>query len=482
MADVTRSIEYVINATDKASSTFRKVGISAGLMGGAVVGALGLMVKGAADAQVAAAKVNSMLATMGEKGAEAKAGILEAAKAAVKLGFDDEAAAESITRLFQRTGDLNKAMRLNQIAMDLSRNKNLDLVSASNMVGMVLSGNAKVLKQYQIDLKDTATPMEALDELQKKLATSAATFADTAQGKLLALKESWSNVSDAIGDKLLPVLTQLLDKMLPVLERINVWIEKNPELTEKIVLFTGAVGGLLLGLGALWPIMQGIIAAFTILKAIVIAVGFVIGALSIPVVAIGTAIVGLGLLVYELVTHWEGLKWMVGQAVDWMIKKIGEWLEYFRGVLESAKTFLLDLIMGPIDTIRAAYDSFFSWLADKFSWLMGKTNEATSSTSTTGKGGSGLSKSGPNYSAPARRAGGGLISEPFTLVGENGPEIISAPSGARVHTNEQSRRMMGGLTLNVTVQGSVVGLSARQLVESLGREIMKQISPLTNAA
>ena len=46
------------------------------------------------------------------------------------------------------------------------------------------------------------------------------------------------------------------------------------------------------------------------------------------------------------------------------------------------------------------------------------------------------------------RATGGLVNENVTLVGERGPELVSLPTGSRVHTANQTKNMMGG-TRNV---------------------------------
>src|SRR5262249_50774262 len=153
--------------------------------------------------QAKMAKFDATLKTMGEAGVKARDHLLAAGNAATQLGFDNEEAAVSVAKLFQRTGDASQAIRLNAIAMDLARDRTLDRTTASTLVGLVLSGNSRVLKNYGIDIKDTATPMEALDELQRRLAGSAAAYADTLPGKLAVLREKWTNVTEQIGNALI---------------------------------------------------------------------------------------------------------------------------------------------------------------------------------------------------------------------------------------------------------------------------------------
>lgn len=65
--------------------------------------------------------------------------------------------------------------------------------------------------------------------------------------------------------------------------------------------------------------------------------------------------------------------------------------------------------------------------------------------------------------APVKRATGGTVREPVTLVGERGPELVSLPYGSNVHTAGQTSRMLQQsgqpVTVNVYLQGTVVGVN-----------------------
>ena len=48
------------------------------------------------------------------------------------------------------------------------------------------------------------------------------------------------------------------------------------------------------------------------------------------------------------------------------------------------------------------------------------------------------------------------MDEPFTLVGEHGPEVVSLPRGSYVHTARQTQGMLGGqATDNAPLVGEV---------------------------
>ena len=69
-------------------------------------------------------------------------------------------------------------------------------------------------------------------------------------------------------------------------------------------------------------------------------------------------------------------------------------------------------------------------------------------------------------------ASGGVSGGGLTLVGERGPELVRLPSGARVHSNAESRRMSGG-TINVHVNGRVGASDSeiRDIANKVAREI-----------
>ena len=85
-------------------------------------------------------------------------------------------------------------------------------------------------------------------------------------------------------------------------------------------------------------------------------------------------------------------------------------------------------------------------------------------------------------------ADGGTVSSGLSLVGEKGPELVNLPAGSKVHSNSDSRKMVGGssVTNNITVnvKGSMGSSDAeiRVLADKIGKMIGKEINRTTNAA
>ena len=84
------------------------------------------------------------------------------------------------------------------------------------------------------------------------------------------------------------------------------------------------------------------------------------------------------------------------------------------------------------------------------------------------------------------RATGGIVRENMTLVGERGPELVSLPNGARVHTNAQSKRLAGGgsnvINVNVTGRVGASDTEIRDIANKVAREINLRMNRTSSAA
>lgn len=235
-----RPINEVENSLSSLSGTVKKFAAAAGVAFAAkqVFDFGASAVKAFAESEAALAKVTATLATLPSNLKVTTTEVEKLAASATKLGFSNEEAAINIANFTQRTGDLKKAVELNALAMDLARAKNLDLASAGNVVNLVLSGNARALKQFGIELDETKSPMEALVELQGKVAGQAAAFADTTQGKLTVLSESWGEFKEAVGASIAEGLTPFLNEMIRIVS--------DPQFIAFFTMMSQVVGGTLL--------------------------------------------------------------------------------------------------------------------------------------------------------------------------------------------------------------------------------------------
>lgn len=350
------NLDIVIRAKDEAEAAFQKVnehaeklgdqvkkiGAAMTVAGGAIVAGLGFATKSAMDAQVETQKMDTILNAMGKNSKEVRDRLLESGAAAVKLGFDDEAASLSVAKLFQTTGDLTKSQELNGLAMDIARRKNISLEEASKGVNLALMGNGKMLKDLGIITKDAGPPMELLAEAQKRAGKSAQDFANTPTGKIEIMRRQYENLNETIGNILVPIMNKVSDTIGPIIDKIQKWAEENPKLFETIVIVVGAVGLLMAILGPILILLPALAAGFALLFS-------PIGLIVIAILALVAAGVAIALnwewVKSKVIEIWESIK---AKAIDIWNAITG----FLSGIWAS--------ITGAITTAWNAIVSFFS--------------------------------------------------------------------------------------------------------------------------
>ncbi|MFA5080306.1 MAG: hypothetical protein WC472_01635 [Candidatus Paceibacterota bacterium] len=453
---------------EPASNAGKAFGVALLGIGAAGVAGIGVAVKAAADAQEAMSKVDAIIKTMGGNFDETKNKILEASSATVKLGFDDEDAAISITQLFQRTGDLTQAIKLNAIAMDLSRAKNIDLSSASKMVSLVLSGNAKLLKQYGIEIDETKTPLEALNELQKKVSGSAQEFGNTFNGQMEVLKVQISNLMETLGDKFLPTLIEFVKNANDfVVNVLPVWIEKTEQVVNwlkehQAIIYT--VAGAIVG--GLTPafISLGVALITTVIPA------FLASAIALAPWLIGGAIIG-GIVagIVWLVQNWT----MVGQKANeiWggITKTLSTAYNNIKnttiGVFTSVSTFLKNIWDGIANNIKSTINGIITAINGMVSGINSIKISVPKVEYWPGKFFGGFDVGFPQIPQIPYLAQGGIVTSPtIAMIGEAGPEAVIPLS-----------RFNGQGSTNITVNISGNNISNKIDLKNIADEVSNVI-------
>lgn len=136
------------------------------------------------------------------------------------LAFADDEQRESLRQLVAVTHDVNEALQLQAVAMDLARLKNISLVDAGNLLGKVYGGNISILRRYGIQIDKNATSTEALAAIQKMASGQAAAYADTTQGALVRSQIALDNAMEDLGRTLTPVVTGLAQLAADVIPKV----------------------------------------------------------------------------------------------------------------------------------------------------------------------------------------------------------------------------------------------------------------------
>jgi len=131
---------------------------------------------------------------------------------------------------------------------------------------------------------------------------------ETTESRMGILKNTLVDVGITIGEFIVPVLKAVVEKIMPIVEGIQAWIEEYPDLAKFTFIVVGVIGGLLLVLGPLLIMLPGIISAVGILTAALPFLGIAFAILTGPigiVIAIIGAVIAIGVLV---VKNWDWIK------------------------------------------------------------------------------------------------------------------------------------------------------------------------------
>lgn len=255
MATASSELQLVISAKDEASKKIKAASSSVlDLSKAVVIGqvaydafkkvageAINLVkssVNAYAEAEASNVKVNTILKTLNTSLDEQATLFAEVSKRAIRLGFDDESAAESMAKLWQVTGDVKIAQQALASAMDLARFKGMDLESATQAITLAYGGNTRMLKQLGIEIDDNASKTEILGAIQEKVAGQSEAFGETQKGAFEKMKVSIENAKEELGGAFAPIVTTVANLISDFVtsEQFTVWMEHlNDFISEKLI-------------------------------------------------------------------------------------------------------------------------------------------------------------------------------------------------------------------------------------------------------
>jgi hypothetical protein len=268
--------EYVGTGLDKfkkelsqAETSTQKAGLvlkKAMLPATAAIGALGVAMFDAAKgamADEAAAKELSRSLKATTKATDAIVASTEdwISEQGKLLGVTDDQLRPALSKLARATGDVEKAQRLANQAMDISVATGKPLETVVAALEKAYGGNMTALQrlapEYRDLIKEGASFEEVMAELAKTTGGAAAEAANTAEGRFRILKLQLDETKEAIGGSLIPVI----EEGLPVLERFADWAQDNPETFKNIALAIGSITAATVALNAAMAVNPYVAAA-----------------------------------------------------------------------------------------------------------------------------------------------------------------------------------------------------------------------------
>lgn len=147
-------------------------------------------------------------------------------KTSIAFGVTDDELRPSIERLARATGDLEKAQKLQTVAIDVAAGSGKSLEAVTNAMAKAAEGNTGALAKLGIGLTAAQLKTMSLDDITAKLADTfqnqAAAKADTFQGKLTRLQIAFDEGKETVGafilDAITPFVTIVVNKVIPAIQ------------------------------------------------------------------------------------------------------------------------------------------------------------------------------------------------------------------------------------------------------------------------
>ena len=241
-------------------------------------------VKAAIEDEKAQAKLAQTLEnTTGATKEQIKAVEDQILQMSLATGVADDKLRPSFEKLVRATNDVEKAQKLQTLALDIAAGSGKDLDAVSQSLARAYDGNTSALSRLGIGLSSAELKSMSFDDVTAQLAETfagqASIQADTFSGKVARLQVAFDEAKESVGARLLPILTNLLDKfnnnLAPAVESIRKKFEPlTKALDENKEEFT-AIWNFLnkyivpILIGALKTGLNGIITTFTTLINIV---------------------------------------------------------------------------------------------------------------------------------------------------------------------------------------------------------------------
>ena len=276
---------------EKAQFAIKKAAVPAAAALTAVAGALGLAAKAAAeDEQQQAILANTMQNVVGATDATVAATEDMISAMSRATGTADSELRPAFAALLTGTKNVGEATDALSLAQDIAISTGSDLGSVSDALAKAYGGNMKGLQALSPEMKGMIKDGASLDTVMMALndnfGGAAAKSANTAAGQFKILKNSLAETQESIGAGLLPVL----QKVLPYLQAMADWAQKNPKA---------------------FLIVAGTISA---IATAIMAVNFAMNANPFTLIATGLALLVTGLIVAY--TKFEGFRNVVNYVVQ----------------------------------------------------------------------------------------------------------------------------------------------------------------------
>ena len=211
---------------DRLGGSFKKIAAVTAVGVGAIATGIGLAVKAAAEDQKSFELLNQALKSNTDATNEQiKAIDDQIGKMSIQIGVADDQLRPAFANLARATGDVTRSQELLTLATDISAATGKDLEAVSIALSKAYGGNVAGLQKLGIPLDENLIKTKDFDGAVQALSATfggaAAVAADTFEGKMSRLKIVGGELVEQVGSYLLPIFSNLgdffLTKLVPII-------------------------------------------------------------------------------------------------------------------------------------------------------------------------------------------------------------------------------------------------------------------------
>ena len=427
MADAS-TVSVLIRARDEASKAFknvednagrmaqgiakhrRAIGMSMIAMGGAMTGFAIASVKAASDLEES---MNAVNVIFGE-GAEVihKFGETSARAVGMSTAKFNEMSTVTGARLKDVGLPMDEVARLTtdlaQRAADMASVMNTDVSDAMSAMNQALRGETEAIRRYAGDVTEASLQTFAfsqginknvseMTEQEKRLlrvglmmeqtANMAGDFANTSDSlanRMRIAKAEFANTTAELGTALLPVMTQVVEKVQNFIAIVSDWIRENPKLAATLFKVAAALGVVSVAVGVLAVSTMALSVAMSPVTLVILGVAAAITGiiilykkwddmstkLKIAFVALAIAIGPVTGLIVTAIAVWKNWDVIISKAKKTLA-------EFAQGAIEMARKVLVGLkavsdftggMFGASDALQGAIDQLDNMSGSMDDW------------------------------------------------------------------------------------------------------------------
>ena len=324
-----------------------------GLVG---VGAFAVAAKFAAKQEEADVRLAAALDRVGVAGRKALPGLKAfASEIQAVTVHGDELVEGAMTKMINISGASGDALKKMTIAaIGLAEAYDMDLATASMLVGRAMKGQTQTLARYGIQLDTTASKEDQFNELLKIGAGQfalAEARAKTASGRFAQMKNALGDAAEKIGEALLPALSELFSWLVKIAAPVQAWIKDNAEM---VVLAAKLAAGIL-AVGVSLKILAGLLAVVQsgtlLFIALAGSVVLLLEAFSVVDIGFTKFVGGIRIGTFKIATWFNAVTMAIGGYWEWLLAQIQIGWE---GLTVWFKAITI--------TIRSMWESLIAWL------------------------------------------------------------------------------------------------------------------------